>query len=314
MSEMTDESRDDQNQNTPTDGTTRPMPPPSQAQAAPRMPPAPRRPIAADDEPPTAYTRPPLSRRQETQPLAPQPAARKQSRQERQPRTQAQVPVPPGAFPEAAPPRTRTDRRRERQVRQDRAPRLPPDRASSGLYLPWWSLLLLVAFVGCMALGALAFVGSLESNGPPGGGTPMIVVVTSTFTVGPPATLTPIPIQPTLTATLPLPTIPPTLTLPPGDFQIGNTVQVVGVGDSGLNIRSAPGTDASVRFRAKEGDSFILKDGPQEASGEQWWMIQDSIDTTRNGWAARRFLTIVTPTAAPAIQIALTPTTTKAAR
>ncbi len=309
MSEMSNEPLEQDEQNTPVDGATRPMPqtsPSPQAQASPRTPPPrqPRRPIAADDVPPTAYTRPPLSRRQETQPLPPQRA------QPQQPKQQARErgPVPPGAFPET-PPRTRGERRRERQqVRRERAPGLPPDKASSGLYLPWWSLLLMVAFVGCMALGALAFVGSLESNSPPGGGTPLIVVVTSTFTVGPPATLTPIPIQATLTATLPLPTIPPTLTLPPGNFQLGDTVQVVGVGESGLNLRSAPGTDSTVKFRASEGDSFILKDGPQEASGEQWWMIQDSVDTTRSGWAARRFLTIITPTSAPAIQIGVTGT------
>src|SRR5258708_7618480 len=79
----------------------------------------------------------------------------------------------------------------------------------------------------------------------------------------PPATPPAFPQRPPLPASPPLPTIPSTLTLPPGNFAIGDTVVVVGVGESGLNVRSAPGTDSDVKFRGREGELYVLKDGPQ---------------------------------------------------
>jgi hypothetical protein len=158
----------------------------------------------------------------------------------------------------------------------------------------------MLAFVGCAAIGALAVVTSLEANVEPGGGTPLVIVITSTFTVGPPASPTSIPQKATLTPSPPLPTIPSTLTLPPGNFAIGNTIQVVGVGPSGLNVRSAPGTDATVKFLARDGETYVLKDGPQTASSDEWWLIQDAADSTKGGWASRRFLTV--QSAAPATQ------------
>lgn len=178
---------------------------------------------------------------------------------------------------------------RERHGRRVRGPR--PKR-ESGLYLPWWSLLIMLAFVGCAAFGALFAVNQLGGEPPPGGRTPTIVVITATFTAGAPATITPIPQPATLTPTAPLPTIPPTGTLPPGNFQIGTTVQVVGVGIAGLNVRSSPGTTAPISFLAQEGDTFVLKDGPQTASNEEWWQIQDTNNPNRKGWAVRRFLTV----------------------
>ena len=241
------------------EGQTHPMPSPD----------ATRRSIPADNVPPVAPMRPPLNRRPQTQPLPPEP--------QRPPR---------GA----------------RKRHEDRAyspPQPRRDKASSGFYLPWWSLVLMLAFVGCMALGALAVVTSLGGSVEPGGSTPLVIVITSTFTVGPPASPTPIPQRPTLTPSLPLPTIPSTLTLPPGNFAVGNTVQVVGVGPSGLNVRSGPGTDATVKFLAQDGQTYVITDGPQSASGDEWWLIQDTADSTRSGWASRRFLTVQPATAVP---------------
>jgi hypothetical protein len=172
---------------------------------------------------------------------------------------------------------------------------MPVNKRDSGLYLPWWSLVIMLVFVGCAAIGALLVAGSIGGNVAPGGQTPMIIVITSTFTVGPPASQTPIPQPATLTPTAPLPTIPPTASLPPGNFAIGETVQVVGVDTSGLNVRSAPGTGSTVKFRANEGDRFVLRDGPQTASNDEWWYIQDPQDQNRAGWASRRYLTAIAP-------------------
>src|SRR5262245_12369338 len=189
----------------------------------PSQPPA-RRPIPAD-EMPASYSRHALSRRTTGQPQPPQ--------------DHLSVPVPPRSPYQEAP---RQGRGKRARARANRAPRPPIDKSRSGLYLPWWSLLLLLAFVGCAAFGVLLLVNSMEYSGTSGGQTPIVVVITATFTFGPPASPTNIPQKPTLTPSPPLPTIPPTLTLPPGNFAVGEIVVVVGTGDSGLNVRSAPST------------------------------------------------------------------------
>jgi len=239
--------------------------------------------------------RPPLTRKLEVQPLAPEPP-RRQTDTHYAPPTDPLTPRTPRGE------RTGPKQRGSKASRPGRQPRPVRDKRNSGLYLPWWSLVLMLAFVGCVAFGALVLVGGLESTAQPGGGTPLVIVITSTFTVGPPASPTAIPIKPSLTPSLPLPTVPPTLTLPPGDFAIGDTVQVVGVGDSSLNVRSAPGTDSTVKFRATDGETYLLKDGPQQASSDEWWFIQDAADSTKAGWASRRFLTIAKPST-PAVII-----------
>ncbi len=229
-----------------------------------------RRRIPADDLP-QAYKRPALSRRLPEE--APPP--------------RSPVPPPPPIYSPPRPARGRRDKR------ASALPREKPAKRDSGLYLPWWSLVIMLVFVGCAAVGALLVVNSIGSNVVAGGETPIVVVITSTFTVGPPASPTPIPQPATLTPTAPLPTIPPTASLPPGNFAIGETVKVVGVGQNGLNVRSSPGLDATVKFRASDDERYVLKDGPQTASNEEWWFIQDPNDQNRGGWASRRFLTII---------------------
>jgi hypothetical protein len=172
---------------------------------------------------------------------------------------------------------------------------MPREKRDSGLYLPWWSLVIMLVFVGCAAVGALIVVQSIGENTAPGGQTPVVIVITSTFTAGPPASPTAIPMPATITPTAPLPTIPPTASLPPGDFALGETVKVVGVGLSGLNVRASPGFNSTIKFQAHDDERYVLKDGPQTASGEEWWYIQDANDQNRGGWASRRFLTVITP-------------------
>jgi hypothetical protein len=156
-------------------------------------------------------------------------------------------------------------------------------------------MLLMLALVGGLAFGALLVVSTLGSQAAPGGQTPIFVVITATYTVGPPASLTPIPLPATVTPPPPLPTIAPTASLPPGNFAIGSTVQVVGTGTAGLKVHSGPSVTFASRFLAYDGQKFLLKEGPQNADGEEWWHIQDPANPTNEGWAARRFLTVTTP-------------------
>jgi len=165
-------------------------------------------------------------------------------------------------------------------------------RRDSGLYLPWWSLVVMLVAVGCAAVGSLLVVNSLGGAASPGGATPMVVVITATFTVGPPASQTTIPQRASQTPTKALPTIASTATLPAGNIAIGSTIQIVGVGGSGLNVRSGPGKQYTAKFLAFDGQSYLIKDGPQTASDEEWWYIQDPTNPNTVGWASRRFLQV----------------------
>ncbi|MCC7206188.1 MAG: hypothetical protein IT323_02715 [Anaerolineae bacterium] len=219
------------------------------------------------------------------------PAIPRQEHQQRRERQSRPLPVPPdperGIRPDQAPvyPDARGRRRPTTQ-------RISTSKRDSGLYLPWWSLLLMLIFVGAAAVGAWAVVGMMGEGVTPGGQTPVVIVVTATYTAGPPATATSIPLPPTDMPPVILPTIAPTNTLPPGDFRIGITVEVVGVGPDGLNVRSEPGTDpTTIRYQAPEGSRFVIRGGPQTASGLEWWDLQDVTDPTRpGGWAARPYL------------------------
>ncbi len=261
MSEMSDDPEDYSPYGDDEVPDTRPVTPPPRGS---------RRRIPADDLP-RAYSRPALSRRTQDEPPTPPRSA----------------PTPPPVY---SPPRAS----RGKHGRQQR-PTAAVDRRDSGLYLPWWSLVIMLVFVGCAAVGALLVVNSIGNNAAVGGETPIVIVITSTFTAGPPASPTSVPMPATITPTAPLPTIPPTASLPPGNFAIGERVKVVGVGLSGLNVRSAPGIGSTIKFRASDDEQFVLKEGPQIASSEEWWYIQDPNDENRGGWASRRFLTVLPP-------------------
>ena len=50
----------------------------------------------------------------------------------------------------------------------------------------------------------------------------------------------------------------------------------------------------AVRYQAPPHTHFIIKSGPQTASGDEWWELQDVDDPTRGGWASRRYLQSLT--------------------
>ena len=110
------------------------------------------------------------------------------------------------------------------------------------------------------------------------------------------ADLTVIPL-PTATLQISTPTIDPnlaaSLTAQPNQIAINSYVQISGTGTDGLRIRSAPGLNSDTVFRGEESETFLVKDGPQQADGYTWWYVVAPYDSTRAGWAAANFLAVV---------------------
>jgi hypothetical protein len=161
----------------------------------------------------------------------------------------------------------------------------------------------MVGIVGLISLGLLFALSEMSQPQTPGNQPPRVQVVTSQPTLnsifaaapGQPPGATQ-PLWPTAipqaqpTATIPLPSPAPSATLPPGELGIGVSVQVVGVGPSGLNMRSAPGLQGTLRFLAADGDIFVITDGPQSVDDLEWWRLEDPNDPSRFGWAVRNYL------------------------
>ncbi len=104
------------------------------------------------------------------------------------------------------------------------------------------------------------------------------------------------------------PAIPPTATPKPtaaavGGIAVGMYVKITGTEGSGLRLRSDAGTSKTLNFVAMDEEVFQVKDGPRDADGFTWWMLQAPYDPKRTGWGASKYLTVVQGPA---------PTTTKA--
>lgn len=209
--------------------------------------------------------------------------------------------APPPAAGSAAPPR-------QAPPGMPARPAARRDARTSGLYLPWWSLVIMVAVVGAITLVLVLTLSALAEPKTPGDQAPRVQVITPQPTLSqsflsgaaPQQTegqgLWPTPIRPAQpTPTMALPTPIPSPPLPPGNITIGVLVKVVGVGATGLNIRSAPGTgDTNTpRFVAQEESVFVVVEGPQTADGLEWWRLEDPDDSQRYGWAARNYLEVI---------------------
>ncbi len=75
---------------------------------------------------------------------------------------------------------------------------------------------------------------------------------------------------------------------PPDGIAVGDTVSI---DTDALNMRSGPGTSASVIAVLSRGSQGKVVGGPQSANGYTWWQIQTSQGT---GWCAGSFLREVT--------------------
>ncbi|MFQ3565596.1 MAG: SH3 domain-containing protein [Aggregatilineales bacterium] len=180
-------------------------------------------------------------------------------------------------------------------------------RSRSGLYLPAWSILLMLATVFIVAFGIVALVIALGGGSPPAG-SPRIIIVTAL----PSATLEDGVSQQNQNAPLiqglpeqgaagavpvfPLegPTLPPVVFTPtPISILVGSTVTVNA--PDGLNIRARAGLDGQLLFNASNGTLFRVVGGPELANGLTWWQVEDPANPARGGWAAGDYLNVQTP-------------------
>jgi len=187
-----------------------------------------------------------------------------------------------------------------------RPPRRPKSSAAdSGLYLPWWSLALMLVGVLVVSFG---LVGLAYLLGNPSAifaeSTPIIRIITAEPTAaGQISQPTAIPPSTQIIAggnaptnlQLTGPTLAPVQFTPtPAPITINRRVMVVDVDEQKLNIRdSANVLESAVLFRADEGQVFVVVEGPLQGDGFTWWRIQDPNDTTRAGWAVANYLAVV---------------------
>ena len=143
-----------------------------------------------------------------------------------------------------------------------------------------WTILGAFAVAGCLLLITLFAIGWTS---PHQAGNLGFVPADLTIIAPPTAT-----VNPTATG------IPSgTLTPVPGQISVSAYVQISGTEGAGLRIRSAPGLTSDTVFRGEEAETFQVKDGPKQADGYTWWYVVAPYDSTRAGWAAADFLTVV---------------------
>lgn len=183
-------------------------------------------------------------------------------------------------------------------VRGRRGERAPRD---SGLYLPWWSLLILVLAVGAAALGILLLVMNLSSAGL-ASQPPQFIIVTNPASAANGANNVPSAGDnqpppnsvPTLAATSApeLPTLIPSRTPPPlaGGCQLNAEVVVVGTGAVGLSLRETPRTSGERLWVAQEGDRLQIVDGPQNFDDYEWCKVNNLTRPGQSGWAVTNFM------------------------
>jgi hypothetical protein len=113
---------------------------------------------------------------------------------------------------------------------------------------------------------------------------------------GPNAIFTVIP-APTATVILPTEALPtPSLSpaeLETGKIQIDTIVKINGTEGDGLRLRMEAGVNAAPIYLGKEGEEFLVIDGPQRADGFNWWKLKSEKDGGRTGWAAADYLAVV---------------------
>lgn len=225
--------------------------------------------------------------------------------------TSKHLPPPPGRSHVQLPAQPQTARRREKRKRDQRPsddPRKPvalkrggTPRDRSGLYLPAWSVLLMLVTVFVVAFGIIALVIGLGGGAQPDG-SPRIIIITAEPSNTPSSpTVEAAPTNPLLPGSnsqgeLPIfalegPTVPPVILSPtPLTITVGSTVTVNAQG--GLNVRAGAGLDQNIMFNADNAEMFVVEDGPTQANGLTWWQIRDPIDSSRFGWAAADYLDV----------------------
>jgi len=184
--------------------------------------------------------------------------------------------------------------------RRGQTPALTP--RDSSLYLPWWSLALML--VGVLVVSFLIVLGiaALGGSANPASRDPIIVIVTAPPTAMnqttnglPQTTGSQILMGQNPPASLDLqgPTLPAVqFTATPVTIEIGKLVIVAGVDGDELNVRDNAGVQGTtIVSRFAEGTILKIVDGPRQADGFTWWQVQ-STDQTVKGWAVSNFLQV----------------------
>lgn len=191
--------------------------------------------------------------------------------------------------------------------RTRRPPKKRHSAQNSSLYLPWWSLALML--LGVLVVSFSVVAGAFFLRNATGlfvEPTPIIQIITAVPTEAPQI------VQPTHvpqsteiitgnSAPAELQLQGPTLeavqfTPTPVPIHINATVYVEGVDENKLNVRDIAGvTQSNVIFRAEEAEAFLIVDGPLQGDGFTWWKIQDPANPARSGWAVANYLSSTPP-------------------
>ena len=184
--------------------------------------------------------------------------------------------------------------------RYERRKRKRDDRDRSALYLPAWSVGLMLLLVFGITGAIVMLVITLGGQSTPGG-QPRIVIITAqpsdTPNAAEAATTTSPGVEalPSLQGPLPTfalegPTLAPVVLSPtPIQIAIGETVIV---NTDSLNIRKDAGLSQTLLTTALKGDRFKVIGGPKQADNLTWWQIQDTVKPTTEGWAAADYLDV----------------------
>jgi hypothetical protein len=169
------------------------------------------------------------------------------------------------------------------------------------MYLPLWSLALMLLIVLGISFAIILAVLGIGGRSAPGG-EPVVVIIT--------AIPSPTPPLPQFAPSLPAPTLPgisnavpqfplegPTLApviLSPTTLSIGIGAQVR-ITDQAVRVRPAPSLDNAELFFAEPEDVFTVLEGPQQGSGLTWWRVEQVGDPSRAGWIAANLITVIPP-------------------
>ena len=198
------------------------------------------------------------------------------------------VPPPPVPPPAGPPP----EKRKRREARRSRA--------SNPLYLPLWSVGLMLVGAFCITFSIISLVLLLGGNTPSSGGEPRVVIITAipspTFDAAAAPTVTPTsPLLPSdgtpgafPTFALEGPTLPPVILSPtPVSIAVGQSVIV---NEDQVRLRASPGLDGELISYLAIGTQFTVIGGPQMASSLTWWQVEDPTQPLVRGWVAADYL------------------------
>jgi len=77
------------------------------------------------------------------------------------------------------------------------------------------------------------------------------------------------------------------------EINLGDYVQVSGTGGDGLRLHATAGVSGEVRYIAIDTEVFLVKEGPIDADGYVWWLLQDPYTNNSVGWGVENYLNVV---------------------